>query len=185
MGLISLFETINFKFNCFCNRKQKKEEEEMDKNIAFINGKYDINILPIKDTFYLSNLYPITDRVERWSVFIVGNDKTYIHVSQGDFNFPRANELPNRKGNALMSDELIEFFTPIWNQTLNGKQLQFYMSVKERLYFVNSYPFINEQKQVIGGILFVRPFSSEKIQAQAPSKHVDEYVRGRNSMDQN
>jgi hypothetical protein len=135
---------------------------EIDRQIQRINGKYDIHILKVAEGFHIKNLYPVTDQVEKWSVFVIGNDMTYIHASVGDFHVPGYEDLLNNKGNNILPNELNEFFEPIWKKTLDGSQLQFYMSVKQRLYFVNTYPFVNENKDVIGAIMFIRPFTSER-----------------------
>lgn len=184
MSLASIFENINVVFNCFCpaqdSRAKAKKVKDMDRQIQRINGRYDIHILKVAQDFHIKNLYPPTDRVENWSVFIVGNDKTYIHVSLGDFTFPDSENLLNNRGANVMPNELNEFFDPIWTQTLEGCQLQFYMSVQQRLFFVNTYPFINDNKEVIGAIMFVRPFTSERVQAIDDG---DDYPRVRVSID--
>lgn len=165
----NIFDKINVVCNCFCGdpkeKKMNRMYKEFDKRIASLNGKYDIHILKVAQDFHIKNLYPITDQVHTWSVFVIGNDKTYIHASLGDFNFPDPNLLLNQKGSLVMVPELNEFFEPLWTQTLNGSQLQFYMSVQQKLYFVNTYPFINANKEVIGAIMFIRPFTSEKKQS--------------------
>lgn len=165
----NIFDKINIVCNCFCGdpkkKQMKKQYDEIDRHIAQLNGKYDIHILKVAQDFHIRNLYPITDQVEKWSVFVVGNDMTYIHASIGDFNFPDPKLLLNQKGPSVMIPELNEFFEPLWRQTLNGSQLQFYMSVQQKLYFVNTYPFINANKEVIGAIMFIRPFTSEKKQS--------------------
>ena len=130
-----------------------------------MNGKYNIHILKIDENFHLKNLYPVTDQVERWSTLIIGNDKTYIQVSMGDFQFENGNELVNKTGNNILSQELQEFFDPLWTQTLAGNQLQFYMSVSSKLYFVNTYPFVNDRKDIIGAVMFIRTMGSERLEA--------------------
>lgn len=165
----NIFDKINIVCNCFCGdpkeRELKKNYEEIDRHIQSINGKYDIHILKVAQDFHIKNLYPITDHVHLWSVFVVGNDMTYIHASIGEFNFPDHNLLLNKKGPSVLIPELNEFFEPLWKQTLNGSQLQFYMSVQQKLFFVNTYPFINGNREVIGAIMFIRPFTSEKKQS--------------------
>ena len=160
--------------NCFCGenkeKKLKKQYAEIDKHIASINGKYDIHILKVAQDFHIKNLYPVTDQVEKWTVFVIGNDMTYIHVSVGDFHFPNHEGLLNNKGSNILTLELNEFLEPLWRQTLGGNQLQFYMSVQQKLYFVNTYPFINDNREVIGAIMFIRPFTSEKAQARAEGR---------------
>lgn len=169
-----MFRELIKKYVLACFGKQTLNQyAEIDSHIQHMNGKYDIHILKVADTFHLSNLYPITDQVEKWSVFIVGNDMTYIHASLGDFDIPdikNENILLNKKGPNVFSFELNEFFEPIWRQTLRGTQLQFYLSVRQKLFFVNTYPFVNDKKNVIGAIMFIRPFTSEKYESSDMTK---------------
>ena len=169
MGIASIIEQIVINCNCFFpskrTRTKKKQYDEIDKQLASLNGKYNIHILKVDENFHLKNLYPVTDQVERWSTLIIGNDKTYIQVSMGDFQFENGNELVNKTGNNILSQELQEFFDPLWTQTLAGNQLQFYMSVSSKLYFVNTYPFVNDRKDIIGAVMFIRTMGSERLEA--------------------
>jgi len=69
-------------------------------------------------------------------------------------------KLVNKQGNNLLPDELLTIFNSIWSKTLNGQQLQFYMVWNSKLYFINTYPFFNGKKHVIGAILFMRAFET-------------------------
>lgn len=166
MGIASVIDSMSIVCNCFfpsrAKTKKQKQFEDMDKQLADVNGRYDIHIIKVDDTFHISNLYPSTDQVERWSIFIIGNDKTFIHTSIGDFNFKHSGDLLNRQGTNILPKELHEVFEPVWTQTLNGEQLQFYLIMTQKLYLVNTYPFHNAKKEVIGSIMFVRPFVSER-----------------------
>jgi hypothetical protein len=175
--LLKIFKKF---FICCLHPQAINRYAEIDSHIQQMNGKYDIHILKVAETFHLINLYPITDQVEKWSVFIVGNDMMYIHASLGDFDIPEIknhNHLLNHKGPNILSYELNEFFEPIWKQTLNGAQLQFYLSVRQRLFFVNTYPFINDKKDVIGAIMFIRPFTSEKYETYEVEKRKSQESR--------
>jgi hypothetical protein len=175
----NLFETITLKFSCFgcCGKKTdeeiedethiatrgkdiRKESYELDKNIYKVTREYKISILPITADFDIENLYPLTDHVELWNIFIVGNDKTYIlaNVNDPHILIPNINTLPNKQAQNILPDELITVFNGIWSKTLTGKQLQFYMVWNSKLYFVNTYPFFNGKDIVIGAIMFMRAF---------------------------
>ena len=175
----NLFENINLKFNCFgcCGKKNdepiedethiavrgkdiRRESYEFDKNIYKVTREYKISILPIMADFDIENLYPLTDHVELWNIFIVGNDKTYIlaNVNDPHILIPNINALPNKQAQNILPDELITVFNSIWSKTLTGKQLQFYMVWNGKLYFVNTYPFFNGKNVVIGAIMFMRAF---------------------------
>lgn len=157
---VNFLETFNMICNCFFPRTSK--EEELDRNIYKVSREFKISILPITPNFDIDNLYPLTDHVELWNIFIVGNDKTYIlaNVNDPHIRIPEATHLPNNKGHNVLPNELVMVFDRIWTKTLLGKQLQFYMVWNSKLYFVNTYPFFNGKKQVIGAILFMRAFET-------------------------
>jgi hypothetical protein len=148
-------------FNCF-KPVTLLDEKQLDTNIYAASRKFKISILPINNHFDIENLYPLTDHVELWNIFIVGNDKTYILASVKDpcITIPGADDLLNHRGNNRLPVELNEFFNTIWDKTLNGKQLQFYMVWSGRLYFINTYPFLNGKGKVIGAALFMRAFET-------------------------
>jgi len=137
-------------------------DDGLDRNIYKVTREYKISILPIIPDFEIDNLYPLTDHVELWNIFIVGNDKTYIlaNVNDPHISVPNAESLPNHSGENILPHELSVVFDSVWTQTLTGKQLQFYMVWNGKLYFINTYPFFNGQKKVIGAILFMRAFES-------------------------
>lgn len=125
--------------------------------------KYQITILPISTNYKLENLYPITDAVEKWNTFIVGNDMTYILTKVYDdiFREELTNELLlNKKSNNLIAEDLHLFLFSVWKETLKGNNLQFFMVYKSKLFFCNSYNFKNQSGYIIGAILFIRLFDS-------------------------
>lgn len=157
----NLFENIVIK--CFFGgKKAKYEDEEIDKKIYNLSKQYKISILPINPNFDIDNLYPLTDHVELWNIFIIGNDKTYILANVNDpyMSIPGVESLPNKQGHNVLPEELALLFDSLWTKTLQGKQLQFYIVWNSKLYFVNTYPFYNGQRKVIGAILFMRAFDT-------------------------
>lgn len=169
----SILEAINITFNCFCKPKQteadrlkeeqlKLEQEKKEKlNVRLyeIARKHEIGILPVIDTYQVTNLYPLSNHVHLWNIFIIGKDKIYILASINDFEgFPDTKGILNTNASLILPDTLKEFFDPVWDKTLMGRQLQFYMIYFGRTYFVNTYPFYNEDKVIIGAIMFVRSF---------------------------
>lgn len=169
----SILEAINITFNCFCKPKQteaerlkeeqlKKEEEkkeQLNMRLYEVARKHEIGILPVIDTYQITNLFPINNHIHMWNIFIIGNDKVYILASINDFEgFPDTKGILNTNASLVLPDTLKEFFDPVWDKTLMGRQLQFYMIFFGRTYFVNTYPFYNEDKLIIGAIMFVRSF---------------------------
>lgn len=156
---INIFENIVLK--CFCFQKNK-EDDELDRKIYNVSREHKISILPITPNFDIDNLYPLTDHVELWNIFIIGNDKTYIlaNINDPHIVIPQKEQLPNRQGQNLLPEELFIVFDGVWTKTLQGKQLQFYMVWNSKLYFINTYPFFNGKAKVIGAILFMRAFET-------------------------
>lgn len=164
---LNLLEKLTFK--CFLcgapdpDRRNKNDEmDDIDRKIYNVTREYKVSILPITPNFDIDNLYPLTDHVELWNIFIVGNDKTYIlaNVNDSHIMIPNASKLPNHKGTNILSEELLKIFDNLWARTLQGRQLQFYMVWNSKLYFVNTYPFFNGKEKVIGAILFMRAFET-------------------------
>jgi hypothetical protein len=164
MGIASVVEQFIINFNCFfpSRRARTKRQLDIDNQLKDINARYGVHLIKVEDNFHIKNLYPSTDEVQKWSIFVIGNDFTYIHACIGEFQFPHAKDLLNRKGTNIIPTELNEVFEPIWIQTLNGEQVQMYMIVSSKLYLVNSYPFYNGNRAVIGAVMFIRPFVSER-----------------------
>lgn len=159
MGLLSIIE--NLSVNIFCRPKKKKDAME---NLYRVSAKYKLSILPISHTYELDNLYPITDRVKEWNTFVIGNDKTYIlaNIGNNSINLNSEEEMfdvVDTKGSKLPS-ELFKFFDSVWSNTLDGNQLQFYIVLNGRLYLINTYCLRNENKKVIGAIMFMRDFET-------------------------
>jgi hypothetical protein len=164
--MLSIFETFNIFCNCFfpsrAKTRRKRELDEIDRQLASLKGKYDIHIIKTDEDLHLSNLYPIADQVDTWSIFVVGGDKTYIHACIGELDIPHAEDLLNRQGANILPTELQDVFDPFWNETLKGTQLQLYMSIKSILYLVNTYPFRNMKHEIIGAVMFLRKFVSQR-----------------------
>jgi len=164
MGLpVSLIGNLNF--NCtgwFSGRKTKQNKEVME-SLYRVSQKYKLSILPISSTYDLENLYPITDRVREWNTFVIGNDKTYILSRVGDktthLNKEQVENIVDTKG-AMLPEELFLFFDSVWDHTLKGNQLQFYIVLNGQLYLINTYCLRNRVNNVIGAILFMRNFDT-------------------------
>lgn len=156
----NLFENIDLHFKCFCKPKTKEFEEDVDKDLVHMAMKYNILILPVTSDYEINNLYPVTDQVHLWNIFIVGSDKTYImaNINDDHIRIPNYHGLVNHKSENIISDELTEFFNNIWSKSLNGFQLQFCMIWNSKTYLVNTYPFLNPKKTIIGAIMFMRSF---------------------------
>jgi hypothetical protein len=149
---------LNFLFN-FNERKKKKEAM---KKVIKASEDFEISILPIDTKFDLENLYPIT-KVNNWNVFIVGNTKTYILLdTENDIVQLNKNEIVNTQGKDIPT-ELFLFLDKIWDETLLGNNLQFFIILKNKFFLINTYYFKNSNGKVIGAILFMRNFNTNEI----------------------
>jgi hypothetical protein len=154
MGLASIFENIAVTFNCFFGHKNDPKAKVKD--LLAFNTRYNITILTVIDDYVFENLYPKTNQVQTWNVFIVGNDKTFITSNNTDFSIPE--DIVNTRGEKIPSRELKEIFDEIFEKTLTGQDLQFLMLFSNKTYVVNTYFLSNQNKKVIGACAFIRLF---------------------------
>lgn len=127
--------------------------------VSTIAERYDITILPVHADFRIDNLYPETNQVHKWNIIIIGKDKTFIHASIHDLDFPDFESFPNRRSGNVLDRQLQDFFDPIFDKTLNNEKLQFIMCWSKKIYLVNTYPLANQISDVIGGVIFIRDYS--------------------------
>jgi hypothetical protein len=106
MTLASVFETIAVTFNCFCGMKDAKKTHVHE--LLTFNDRYSITILPVIDDYVFENLYPKTNHVKTWNVFVVGNCQSFIVLNNYDFNLP--DDMINTRGENIQSQELKNFF---------------------------------------------------------------------------
>ncbi len=158
MGMpLSFINTINCNPSFFCKPKNNRVMEHLYR----VSKEFKISILPISNSYALDNLYPITDRVREWNTFVIGNDKTYIlsNINDTIIDEPNLDAIVDTKGFGL-PDELFKFFDKVWTFTLKGQQLQFYIVVNGKLYFINTYCLRNENNKIIGAVMFMRKFDT-------------------------
>jgi hypothetical protein len=138
-------------------------EEHVDK-LRAVATKSSITILPIwaepKDA-PTHNLYPVTNQVETWNIFVVGSDKSYIlaQVHEPLTNVPNHNALLNRRADNIIPPDMQEFFDSVWDNTLQNVSLQLFVAWNNRLFRVNTFPLVNELKTVVGATMFMRSFN--------------------------
>lgn len=159
---LNLLENLDISCSCFGGlmRKKTKTHHNWDEEIYTVTRDHKITLLPISHNYELENLYPITNQVELWNIFIVGCDKTYILANVNDpfIMLPEAERLQNKSGLNILPEGLNIFMNSIWDKTLSDKQLQFYMTWNGKLFFVNTYPFYNGHSKVIGAVMFMRAY---------------------------
>ena len=166
-------------FNCFKNPSIKKQiiqkndeikelkvriEELLNNSNQNLEDLYDyskkndIILIPLVKKYNLENLYPVEDEVEKWNIFVVGNDKTYIQAKAPDFSKNiKEDEMLNTKGKSYMEERIFNFLDRIWDKTLNGQQIQIFVYTFRTLYLLNSYSLRNtDNNEIIGSICFMR-----------------------------
>lgn len=172
MSLFNVNFVKNLKLKCACFSDDIAEVEEDVRPSPYNQSSNNLSIIPVSDTYHIDNLYPITDHVEFWNIFVVGNDKTYIlaNVKDPHIFLPHVEKLTNDRGNRILPPALMKMFDNIWTKTLTGVKLQFYMLWGGKLFFVNTYPFLNGNQLVIGAIMFMRAFDNAYIKDASPSQ---------------
>lgn len=191
-----IFTFDNCIWNCFPNKKQRKavreREEEQDcldtLTENFRLDGYHICILPVNHNLYkIENLYPDWNHVETWNTFVVGNDGTYILANVNSMPLERgdiqhgfgkatstlARNILNKKPNGVLDDEIAKFFHPIWQKTLKGFSLQFFMMMSARTYLVNTYALKGTHNNVVGAVMFIRYFIPDQHQLQHSDSKTD------------
>lgn len=160
MGLVSIFDSFSIIFNCFGGEARKKaymqKQFDAGKSLVEVGDRYNITTLPVMIGREIVDLYPPTNHVESWNVLIVGKKKNYILVNTKDLDIPNANFLLNNVGDPFLPREVNDFFNHVWDKTLAGHELQFFMVWESKTYFVNTYRFLNGIQEVIGAIMFMR-----------------------------
>lgn len=157
----------NFQLNCFgCRKKGSYNRVIEELNDVYDKSSFDICILPINPAIYvIENLFPYWNHVQSWDIFIIGCDKTYIMAQVNSFETSKdlRQELPNRRGFGLIDTALYTFLEPIWDKTLGGTKLQFFMRMNDKDYLVNTFPMTNHKEKVIGAVLFMREFQLDRL----------------------
>lgn len=163
--MLKVVESMSVVFNCFCSKPcvvqgVQRKRDSFESNLYTIGEKHNISILPIQQSFELENLYPKYNHVQEWTTLVIGKDKTYILCNLGGIAFANSDKLVNHKGAGILPEALEEFFDPLWNKTLTGKNLQLFIVIDGRTYFMNTFAFKNNSSQVIGACMFLRQFST-------------------------
>ena len=162
---MSLIGTL-FNFNipeciCFINkekRKRQKTKEFYEEKLINLQKENNIKVLPFLTFLPLTDIFPATNHVADWSVYIIGKNKRLV-VSQDNLQLSDVVML-NKKYDAVLDGKNGEFFDTVFDMIVNGHETQFILVYQDRLYFANTYSFKNENGSVIGGILFIRLYSS-------------------------
>lgn len=153
MGLASIIESLNITFNCNCFKNSYSDAKD---RLISEGKKFNIIVLPVQKSFELTDIFPQTNHVETWNTFIVGKNKNYILANTYDLNIKNTDEILNNQGHNILPDELIDFLNNIWDHTLAGFSMQFFIIIKSITYLCNSFPLQTNIKQNIGAVLFIR-----------------------------
>ena len=154
-NVINIFkcENVSLKFNF---KRRPLPGSYIDKDLYEYSKKNDILLIPLLNDYQLNNLYPIMDEVEKWDIFIIGSDKTYILAKTRSFKNRINDEILNQKIIQNIDKKFHQFLDKIWERTLNGRNIQIFVYTRKTLYFLNSYSFKNQNNDIIGAICFIR-----------------------------
>lgn len=156
----SVFNFEISKCNCFLNKSKqdKKNKEFYEKRLMSLQKDNDVKVLPFLSFLPLTDIFPKTNHVAEWSVYIIGRNKRLV-VSQDNLQLSDIDML-NKKYDSVLEGKNGEFFDTVFEMIIHGHESQFILVYQDRMYFANTYSFRNENKAVIGGILFIRLYSS-------------------------
>lgn len=158
MGLMNIIENINLTFNCFAgSRGHIAKKKIIDKAKEF-----NIILLPIEKHIQLDDIFPKENHVEEWNIFIIGKSKNYIlaNIKSLGLDEDLRDKIVNTKGLHALPEELVTFLDSVWEETLKGTSMQFFIIVKSVTYLCNSFPLQTTAKNSIGALLFVRKMNS-------------------------
>jgi hypothetical protein len=146
-----------------CDDTATRDCKKATEKLRHISAKHSITILPIPPipNDNSPNLYPPSNQVETWNIFVVGSDKTYILANVNDpfTKVPNNDVLLNHKAENIIPPDMQEFFDAVWDQTLKNTKLQLYVAWNDRLFHVNTYPLVNDTDVVVGATMFMRAFN--------------------------
>lgn len=199
---IPIITCNNMVLDCFFGGGRDRSHRDMSRQVrqlseAYEKTGYDVFVLPVDHAkFQVDNLYPVSNHVDTWNTFVVGNDGTYILANANtlalspedyrengddvsDATRRVADALLNRKAGGLLEPGLTTFLQPIWDVTLKdgGAPIQVFIVVRNQTFILNTYPLRRHDGHVVGGVMFIRFF---RIQAS----DVTAILKGRKSLDE-
>ena len=159
MALFSFIDSLNCVFPIKTKKKKKKEMEEDLKEKSSMYKDIKINIIPTPNNLKIHNLVFNNENLDKWNVFIIGNDKTYILAHIGDPFYDNTNiSIQGTKGEKL-SEDISYFFNKVWTYTLNSYELQFLAFIGNKMFLINTFCFRTKyKKKIIGAIMLMRSY---------------------------
>jgi hypothetical protein len=154
----SLFSFSFDNCSCFFNKTKKVEKQVYQEKLTTLPENCDITVLPFMSFLPLTDIFPESSHVDEWSVYIIGKNKRLV-VSQDNLKLADKSMLNKRYDHVLEGKNGL-FFDTVFQMIIDGHETQFIMMIKDKMYFANTYTFKNENKQNIGGILFIRLYNS-------------------------
>lgn len=154
LGGLTIFKT----FNCFCVSKRNDCFDE----VVSTAEQNNVLVLPARAIDNLKNLYPVSDNVEsRFNILIVGSDKSYILCKLSDLKLTGADRLENHKYSQSMPENIRAILDSIWDKTLLGNSLMFYLVVQGRTFVCNSFPLYTNNNIICGAMCCLRAVQHE------------------------
>jgi hypothetical protein len=150
----SLFN-INIKRFVCCAFHPKSNKDDLE-TIAESGEVHNVIVLPTRQGTIIDNIFPINNHVEHFNILIIGSDRNYIFTRLQDFTFPGSDQLVNNKYSDKMPAGFRQILDNIWDATLEGKILHFYMIYKGKTYITQTFPLQNRASKVVGALALIR-----------------------------
>lgn len=160
MSIVGSFFHISIKklICCICPEPNDDPLETIVET-AEINN---ILVLPTRPNDTLKNLFPLSNHVkERFNILCVGAEKEYILVRLTDLKLPGCENLENKRYSETMPENIRAILDSIWEQSLAGKSLSFYLVVRGLTYLCHSFPLPLQNGKIVGAICFIRGVQHE------------------------
>ena len=165
---------FNFKvksINCFCGGGHHHPDDLEE--IVETAEKNNVIVLPARQGTTITNLYPLSNHTSTWNILCVGSDRTYIHTKIHDLNFQGSENLVDTKYSELMSESMRNLLDSVWEKTLAGKVLMFYLVFRGKTFLTNAFPLFNENFEAIGAITFIRNVEHLTTSSEYPRLSID------------
>ena len=159
MSIVGSLFTFSFdNCSCFFNKRKKVEKQVYQEKLTTLPENSDITVLPFMSFLPLTDIFPESSHVDEWSVYIIGKNKRLV-ISQDNLKLGDKSML-NKRYDSVLEGKNGLFFDTVFQMIIDGHETQFIMMIKDKMHFANTYTFRNEDKKPIGGILFIRLYSS-------------------------
>jgi len=158
--MITLLGSLCGNFSCFLGPPQRSRTEKYYED-KLTNLDEEISVLPFLTNLDLDDIYPTDHQPEQWSIFIIGKNKKLL-LSQDFLGISGHESLVNQDFTFVLRGNRAHFFQTMFSMIMDGVEAQFLFIQNEKLYYASIFCFKNLKKESIGGVIFIRKFTSVK-----------------------